>query len=84
MMWIGGRATANKTGLFGDEPHVLAIAKLAGFGMAQLALVNACGGSRSIRLSRADLAAFADRARPVKLRKPLLKGLLDVFGVCRN
>ena len=34
MVRIGGRATANQTGLLDDEPHVLAIANSARFGMA--------------------------------------------------
>ena len=34
MVRVGGRATANQTGLVCDEPHVLAVAKSARFGMA--------------------------------------------------
>ena len=84
MVRIGGRATANQTGLLDDEPHVLAIANSARFGVAQFALVDACGGVQSIRLAGADPAAFANPAWPVKLRKLLLEGRLDVFGVCRD
>src|ERR1700740_3353631 len=84
MMRIGGRATANEAGLFDDEPDVLAIANSAGFGKAQLALVNVYRGAILIRLSGADLAAFADRARHIKLCKPFLEGLLDLFGISRD
>ena len=45
MMRIGGRATANQTGLFGDEPYVLAIANSARFGMAKFALIDASGST---------------------------------------
>ena len=34
MVRVGGRTTANQTGLLDDEPHVLAVAKSARFGMA--------------------------------------------------
>ena len=41
MMRIGRRATANQTGLFRDEPHMLAIANSARFGVRQATLVDA-------------------------------------------
>ena len=84
MVRIRGRAAANQTGLLDDEPHVLAVANSARFGMAQFALVDACGVAWLSRLARADLAAFANPAWPVKLRKLLLEGILDLFGVCRD
>jgi hypothetical protein len=34
MVRVGGRATANQTGLVCNEPYVVAIAKSARFGMA--------------------------------------------------
>ena len=34
MVRVGGRTTANQAGLLDDEPHVLAVAQSARFGMA--------------------------------------------------
>ena len=84
MMRIGGRATANQTGLFDNEPHMLAIANSARFGVTQFALVDACGVARLSRLPAVDLATFADLSGLIELCELLLEGLLDTFGVCRD
>ncbi len=84
MVWIGWRATANQAGLPNNEPHMLAIANSAGFGVTQFALVDTCGGIQSIRFARADFAAFADPVWPFELRKFLSELRLNLFGVCRD
>ena len=45
MMGIGGRTAANQTWLFGNEPHVLAIANPTRLGMAKFAFVDALRAS---------------------------------------
>jgi hypothetical protein len=84
VMRIGGRATANQTWLFCDEPYMFAIANAARFSVAEFALVDARGVGPSGELTRFDFAASADLVGTLELRELLLERIFDLLGIARQ
>jgi len=81
VMRVGGRATANQTWLFGDEPYMFGSRIAARFRMAKFALVDIQGVSPPGELTRFNFTAFAYFARTFEFRELLLKCLINLLGI---